>query len=164
MLKYWGYIFKLHSQTNIGSSSNNIFFSAYHSKPLYVSIMSSLYMQSAYFLNALNVAIMQNIWTHITANNNNNVLLIHLRHKELQWIYIFTVNSLYEMFKWGHMAQLQTTFSFWRTTPNLFISTLWCSLYSYYVYFLSAFGGWVTPLVISYFTTPVLIFILIYLV
>ena len=27
------------------------------------------------------------------------------------------------------MAQLQTTFSFWRTTPNLFISTLWPSLY-----------------------------------
>ena len=34
------------------------------------------------------------------------------------------------------LAQVQTNFSFWRTTPNLLISTLWSSLYS-----LSAFGG-----------------------
>ena len=40
------------------------------------------------------------------------------------------------------IAQLQTTFSFCRTTPNLFISTLWFSLYSFY--FLSAFGSWET--------------------
>ena len=29
-----------------------------------------------------------------------------------------------------NMAQLQTTFSFWLTTSNLFISTLWSSLYN----------------------------------
>ena len=39
------------------------------------------------------------------------------------------------------MAQLQTTFSFWRTTPNLFISTLWSSLHSLFT-FISAFAGW----------------------
>ena len=34
----------------------------------------------------------------------------------------------------GNMAELQTTFSFWCTTPNLFISTLWSSLYSLFAF------------------------------
>ena len=43
-------------------------------------------------------------------------------------LYIYTLVS-------ATLAQVQTTFSFWRATPNLFISTLLSSLYSLFTFY-----------------------------